>query len=76
MAKPSSDRNALDSSLTKACVQRLAAEFPGRIPVADIIAVVTKCQEDLAGQEPASALPELVERLARHRLVAVMDPGE
>jgi len=55
--------------VTEACVQRLAAEFPGERALDAIIATVAQSQRDLIGEAPDEALPELVERLARVRLV-------
>lgn len=48
-------------------VGRLAAEFPDR-HVALVSATVRPCLRDLAGAPPG-ALPELLERLARQRLL-------
>jgi mono/diheme cytochrome c family protein len=49
-------------------VQRLAREFGGALDRADIAQVVSWCRADLQGPHPA-AMPELVERLARQRLL-------
>ena len=49
-------------------VQRLAREFGGALCRADIAQVVSWCRADLEGPHPA-AMPELVERLARQRLL-------
>ncbi len=48
-------------------VARLAEEFNGRLRPQLIRRVVSDCRRDLGGS-PAGAMPELVERLARHRL--------
>lgn len=48
-------------------VARLAEEFSDRLRPQLIVRVVRDCRRDLGGS-PAGALPELVERLARHRL--------
>ena len=48
-------------------VARLAEEFGHRLPTSVVRRVVWDCRQDLSGS-PAGALPELVERLARHRL--------
>lgn len=48
--------------------ERLMAEFEARHSLIDIVAVVAGCRRDLQGS-PASAQPELVERLARQRLL-------
>jgi hypothetical protein len=48
-------------------VARLAEEFGDRLRPQLIVHVVRDCRRDLGGS-PVGALPELVERLARHRL--------
>ena len=48
-------------------VARLAEEFSDRLRPQLIVHVVRDCRRDLGGS-PVGALPELVERLARHRL--------
>lgn len=53
----------------EASVRRLAAEFPDGFLLTDIVAIVSQSHADLTGQVPAAALPELVERLARTRLL-------
>ena len=50
----------------RAAVRRLVVEFPELGP-RSIMLVVNTCREELRGS-PDGALPELVERLARHRL--------
>lgn len=72
MEKPSSEPSSTDLDLTESCVQRLAADLPD-VALADIIATVTRCQQDLLGQGALSALPELIERLARYRLLTTID---
>jgi hypothetical protein len=47
--------------------RRLFAEFGQQVPLAAVQAVVDQCRRDLDPPSPA-ALPELTERLARHRL--------
>ena len=54
-----------DPSVREA-VLRLADEFPDLRP-RSIVLVANTCREELRGS-PDGALPELVERLARHRL--------
>ena len=49
-------------------VHRLDREFGGAVGQADIAQVVSWCRADLEGPHPA-AMPELVERLARQRLL-------
>ena len=48
-------------------VRRLSEEFHGALPEWYVLHVVEAARADLSGV-PADALPELVERLARHRL--------
>jgi hypothetical protein len=48
-------------------VLRLAGEFGAQVRPQVIVRVVRNCRRDLGGS-PVGALPELVERLARHRL--------
>jgi hypothetical protein len=54
-------------------IARLTLEFAGRSSP-PIEPVVAACRRDLAGSPPG-ALPELVERLARQRLLARRDVG-
>jgi hypothetical protein len=56
-----------DSSVDQA-VARLAEEFGSHLGPQMVIRVVRDCRRDLGGS-PVGALPELVERLARHRLL-------
>ncbi len=49
-------------------VRRLDREFGGALHQADIAQVVSWSRADLQGPHPA-AMPELVERLARQRLL-------
>jgi len=50
-------------------MSRLSQEFP-YIGLRIISVIVRTCREELRGS-PDGALPELVERLARHRLQAI-----
>jgi hypothetical protein len=50
----------------RSATSRLAVEFP-QLGLRSITLVVRTCREELRGS-PDGALPELVERLARHRL--------
>jgi hypothetical protein len=50
-----------------AAVDRLALEFRDRLGPQYIRRIVQLCRNDLSGVPP-TAIPELVERLARHRL--------
>ena len=50
-----------------AAVRRLSDEFHDRICAPSILRTVQSARADLSGV-PADAMPELVERLARHRL--------
>lgn len=56
------------ASCADTTVHRLAAEFAGVHTPATVAAVVAEAGRDLAGQSSPAALPELLERLARHRL--------
>lgn len=49
-------------------VRRLAAEFDGVHSTATVAAVVAEAVRQLSGQTSPASLPELLERLARHRL--------
>jgi hypothetical protein len=51
---------------------RLYAEHQPGVTHADIAHIVQQCRRDLAGT-PETALPELLERLARQRLTAHRD---
>jgi len=51
-------------------VARLADEFRARLRPQVIGTVVRGCRRDLSGV-PVTALPEMVERLARERLLSV-----
>jgi hypothetical protein len=62
---------AMSDPVIGAAIERLVPEFAGRLPFRTIAAVVHQCRHDLDGS-PAPALPELVERLARHRLIDVL----
>ena len=55
-------------------VHRLGREFAGALGQADIAQVVSWSRADLDGPHPA-AMPELVERLARQRLLQRMALG-
>ena len=48
--------------------ERLMVEFGEWVSVSTISAIVLECRHDLQGS-PVLALPELVERLARQRLL-------
>jgi hypothetical protein len=52
----------------RSALTRLSAEFP-ELGRRSLVLVVRTCREELRGS-PESALPELVERLARQRLRA------
>jgi hypothetical protein len=56
----------VDTSVDSA-VARLAEEFSDRLRPQLIVRVVRESRRDLGGS-PVGAMPELVERLARHRL--------
>jgi hypothetical protein len=66
MVAPTTHDSSVDSSVNDA-VARLAEEFADHLRPQMIVRVVRDCRRDLGGS-PVGALPELVERLARHRL--------
>lgn len=66
--RPASDAATSEQVSVADITERLMAEFDGQIQVATISDVVLGCQRDLRGS-PVPALPELVERLARQRLL-------
>ena len=51
--------------------ERLMAEFEDRLALNAITAVVSSCRRDLQGT-PTGPLPELLERLARQRLLDLL----
>jgi hypothetical protein len=53
-------------------IERLFREFEGRCSLTEIVAVVQECRTQLCCSPP-SALPELVDRLARQRLRSLSD---
>jgi hypothetical protein len=55
--------------------ERLMIEFGDRIQVSTISEIVLECRHDLQGS-PVLALPELVERLARQRLLEISSDRE
>jgi hypothetical protein len=59
-----------DDPAVEQAVVRLADEFRTRLRPQVIGTVVRTCRQDLSGV-PATALPEMVERLARERLQSV-----
>ncbi|WP_327098142.1 hypothetical protein OIE68_04560 [Nocardia vinacea] len=54
-------------------IDRLCSEFSDRVSRERVIGVVDGCARDLAGT-PSGAMPELCERLARQRLLDVLEP--
>jgi hypothetical protein len=54
--------------VVEAAVERLTAEFAGTVPPSAVRGLVSQARVELAADPPA-ALPELVERLARVRLL-------
>jgi len=49
-------------------IERLCSEFAYQLPVVVVVEVVAQCRDQLAGSPPP-AMPEMVERLARQRLL-------
>lgn len=64
---PEQVRTPEDDAVVDQAVLRLTAEFRAELRPQVIGTVVRNCRRDLSGV-PATALPELVERLARARL--------
>jgi hypothetical protein len=58
------------SSLLAGVVERLYQEYGCCLPLSGVIDVVARCVHDIQAT-PAAALPELTERLARHRLAEI-----
>jgi hypothetical protein len=58
--------DSLPEQLAQVC-ERLAADFAGEVSVVTVTAVVWRCWSDLDSVHE-SALAEMTERLARHRL--------
>lgn len=48
--------------------EELMTEFEGRVPLGAVSVEVLQARRQLDGQVPSGALPELLHRLARHRL--------
>jgi hypothetical protein len=69
LARPTDDDAAIDEA-----VVRLSDEFRATLRPQVIGTVVRSCRRDLSGV-PATALPELVERLARARLQSEERPA-
>lgn len=55
-------------------VGRLAVEFRGRLPSGVVARTVLRAREDLEGRIQPEALGEVLHRLARHRLDALIPP--
>jgi hypothetical protein len=53
-------------------VERLLQDYEAQLPLSDIAEVVRQCRRDLAGS-PRAAMPELIERLARHRITSMLE---
>ena len=66
---PRPEISRVDDDAVEAAVDRLAAEFRHRLGPQYIRRIVELCRNDLSGV-PEGAVPELVERLARHRLTS------
>lgn len=62
-----------DMTMQTDTIGRLNGEFGARIPTALIYEIVTKCDSDL-DSTPATARPEMLERLARQRLTFLDRP--
>ena len=62
-------------SAVESAISRLTAEFAGRVRPGTVRRIVRGCRGELAGT-PAGALPELLERLARQRLLQAVPPRQ
>jgi hypothetical protein len=62
------------SLLLASVVERLYREYEDRLSLPRVLEVVLGCLHDIQAT-PAPALPELTERLARHRLAQLGQPG-
>jgi hypothetical protein len=62
------------SSLLAGVVERLYREYECCLPLTTVIEVVASCLDDIQAPR-VEALPELTERLARHRLAEIGHPG-
>lgn len=71
-AAPSLDGRTFDRPIDTACIadvsQRMIIEYGSELPETTVTTVVLDASNDLAGQIPATALAEMLERLARYRL--------
>jgi hypothetical protein len=65
---------ASTGALLAGVVERLYREQECCLPLSTVIEVVTGCLDDIQAT-PVEALPELAERLARHRLAQIGHPG-
>lgn len=52
-------------------VERVFAEFEGLVPLPVIVEVAHVCRQQLSGS-PLAAMPELLERLVRQRLISML----
>jgi hypothetical protein len=62
------------NALLAGVVERLYREHECCLPLRTVIEVVSGCLDDIQAT-PTEALPELAERLARHRLAQIGHPG-
>jgi hypothetical protein len=74
--EPFASRPAVDSPADAAryadLYEQLFHEYEDALSLCDIVALVNQCRRDLAGS-PATAMPELLERLARCRLATLAE---
>ncbi|MFC5994989.1 three-helix bundle dimerization domain-containing protein [Pseudonocardia hispaniensis] len=68
-------RCPLHDEAVQGAIERLASEFSRRAGLTTVSDVVCGCRRDL-DTSPVHALPELVERLARQRLLQLIDTVE
>ncbi|MCW0216271.1 MAG: hypothetical protein OJJ54_23215 [Pseudonocardia sp.] len=69
VAHGDSETAVVETAVVAGAVTRLTAEFAGERTLSTVRGAVQSSRRDLSGV-PAGALPELLERLARQRLLA------
>lgn len=66
------DASAMPADYYADLVEQLFSEYESVLSLSRIVSVVNQCRHDLAGS-PATAMPELLDRLARCRLSALAE---
>jgi hypothetical protein len=70
------DDRPLDAECVADVSVRLLAEYEAELPAGTVRSVVLDAHRDLAGQVPATALAEMLERLARYRIDDAIATGQ